>query len=142
MKFFGKWQEDGKVKNDLTMYDALEAGWEQAIDLTEIVSGSGYLIESLSRDRSLLRVEASDMEDVDAIVLLSTFTQLGDANLMLVTEGLGDSRNLPADSRTKEAAHCSYGISFPKVAKFYIVMGTSRDVAGAEMNAPANLTQR
>lgn len=61
-----------QVKNDLTMLEPRDAGWEPAVDLLEIVSGPEYLIESLSRDRSLLRIEATDVEDLDAIVLLST----------------------------------------------------------------------
>ena len=60
---------------------------------------------------------------------------------MVMTDGLSDSLGLPRDARKQGAVHGSYGINFPKVARFYVVMGTARVVSGSDMNSPANLAE-
>ena len=117
-----------QVKNNLEMYDDTEARWAPAVTVTDLLSGSKYLIESLSRDRGQLRIEVNDMEDVDAITLLSMFTTMGESGLMVLTDHVGNSNVLPLATRNKRAVHASYGVNlnFPKVAKLYMCMGASQ----------------
>lgn len=111
------------------MYDDTEAGWAPAVTVTglaDLLSGSKYLIESLSRDRGQLRIEVNDMEDVDAITLQSMFTTISESGLMVLTDDVGNSNVLPLATRNRRAVHASHGVNFPKVAKFYMCMGASQ----------------
>eukprot|EP00971_Amphidinium_carterae_P222714 4420019-Amphidinium_carterae.1 len=127
-----------QLAKDLSDLTPADPSWSRAVDVVNVKSGPSYALTVNTVDKSALVLEASSVEDLESIALLSYLCS--GLSLCFKTDRLPDNAQMPARARGAPAIHASQAVPVPKVASFVAMFMTKGYPQSGEAS-PANLSE-